>query len=70
MDQQTNSIVAFLALGASIVASVFGVLNGHRIRSNCCGRKSSLEVEDITPKKLKEALLDDAHPFDSCPIPS
>ena len=62
MDQQTTSILSFVALATSIVGTIFGILNGHRIRSNCCGRNASLEIQDITPKKLKEQLIDnDAH---------
>jgi hypothetical protein len=58
MDEQQSTILSFVSITLSVLGTVIGLLNGHRIRSNCCGRKSSLEIEDITPKKLKQGLID------------
>ena len=70
MDQEQSMILSFVSITLSVLGTVFGILNGHRIRSNCCGRKSSLEIDNITPKKLKEGLLDnDAHFSDTINLP-
>jgi hypothetical protein len=70
MDQQQSSILSFVSITLSVLGTVFGLLNGHRIRSNCCGRKSSLEIDDITPKKTQHLIDKDAHFSDTIVIPT
>ncbi len=68
MESQQTAILSIVSIALSVFGTVFGLLNGHRVTSSCCGRKSSLSVEDVTPKN-NTSLLDDAHPFDKVPIP-
>jgi len=68
MDSQQTAVLSIVSISLSVFGTVFGLLNGHRISSSCCGRKSSLSVEDVTPKN-SHPLIDDAHPFDKVPIP-
>jgi len=65
-----SGILSFVSLFISIFGTVFGILNGHRIRSSCCGARSSLEVQDITPKKTTALIDNDAHFSDTCAIPA
>ncbi len=69
MDSQQTAIMSIVSLAISIFGTVFGMLNGHRIRSTCCGQRSSLEVSDITPKKTAPLVEDDAHFTDQITIP-
>jgi hypothetical protein len=68
MDSQQTAILSIVSISLSVFGTVFGLLNGHRISSSCCGRKSSLSVEDVTPKN-SQPLIDDAHPLDKVAIP-
>lgn len=70
MDQQQSSILSFVSITLSVLGTVLGLLNGHRIRSNCCGRKSSLEIDNITPKKTQPLIDNDAHFSDTIHIPA
>ena len=70
MDDQMSAILSFVSIFISVFGTIFGILNGHRIRSTCCGKKSSLEIGDVTPKKNQPLVDNDAHFSDSCDIPS
>ena len=57
MDNQQTAILSVVSIALSVFGTVFGLLNGHRITSSCCGKRSSLEVTDVTPKN-NEPLID------------
>lgn len=62
MDNQTSGIIAIIGLVVSVGGSILAIINHHRIRSNCFGKKMevSLDIEQTTPPtSLPPKIIDD-----------
>jgi len=48
---QSTEVMVSLSLVLGIVSNIIHIVNHHRIRSNCCGRKVdvSFDIETTTP---------------------
>jgi hypothetical protein len=55
---QIGAIAGYISMCMMIVGSIIAVVNRHRIRSSCCGREASVElnIEATTPPEKKPEI--------------
>jgi hypothetical protein len=58
----SGGIGASIILALGILYKIYNIVNHHRVRSNCCGKKIevSLDIDETTPKSRDAQVVE--HP--------